>query len=372
MRLWKKILFFVLLFSGFAAFAFWAIYAIAGLRGASVWIAIPVGLFGFAVTLYLGVALHELGHLVFGLACGMEFYSLELPFLKIYKSGGRIRTSFIKFSAVLGSCEMLPTQRVSPKKAFAVEALGGPVGSLIGLGVSVVFLALAPYISPYLTIFFGPAAPILYVIFIENAFPMSANGVRTDGGQIAELLSDTPSARVLLSSLTAQAMLKSGKRASEIPYEVLFEVPQLPEDDANYVLILSLRYLYAIDRADLDLIKDLNVRLKDILPSLPTVYYESVLCDVFFDSLFISPDVEFVQKNAERALKVLNRESDVASCRIRAYYCLYNGDLTGALKEINAGRELAPYYPFPGVAETELRLLAEAECTVGAELAKTV
>ena len=358
----KKILFALFLVGGLVGLIVLdVVYAVKILYEVKWYVFVPLFIAGFAVTSYIGIFMHEAGHLIFGLAAGMRFKSIRLPFLKIYESGGKIRVGKCDLGSVLGSCEMYPTGDIPPARAFILEALGGPVGSFTALLLSVAFLLQAPYISPYPAILFGFAHPVLYCVFLENAFPVSVRGARTDGGQIVELMSGTPSAKALLAALTAQAMFAAGKTPSEVPYEVLFEVPQLPDDDANYILLLNTKYLYALDRADFEAVRDIDMRLKDVLPSLPPVYADQIRCDAFYNSLFIAPDHDFVAANVKAVFETLSEEDDVTACRIRGYYCLYREDFTGAYVELHRGRELVSAYPLEGIAKMELRLLDELE-----------
>ncbi|MBP5308762.1 MAG: hypothetical protein J6Z34_06475 [Clostridia bacterium] len=366
MKLKSRILYIFLLLAGFFGFAVWCVFSAITIFSAVPWyVFVPLFISGLAFTVYAGIVLHEAGHLVFGLFAGMKFKELRIPFFIIRSSNGRIKVFFNVKNSFLGSCEMYPSGSGIPyPKAFAWEAFGGLAGSFTALSVSVLFLILTPFISAYPVILFGFAAPFLYVILLENAFPAEVNGARTDGGQLLEILRKTPSSQVLVSVLTAQACYRAGKAPSELPYELLFNVPQIPENDSNYALLLNNRYLYALDCGDISALKDAHLRIRDVLPNLPEVYAEQLICDIFFDSLFTFPDDEFVKVNKNAVFKTLDADDDVNSCRIRGYYYLRAGDTAKAFAEIEKGRSLARIYPMPGIAKMELRLISELESKI--------
>ena len=367
----KKILYLVLLIVGAAGFAVWDVLAVISAARVVRWyVAVVLGSVGMAVTVYLGIVMHETGHLVFGLIGGMKFRSISFPFVKIYAADEKIKVSFTGATAFLGACEMYPSGKASPKKAFVWESFGGLAGSFLALLLSALCLALAPYISHYPAILFGLASPVLYIILLENAFPAEQGGARTDGGQILAILSGTPSGEVLVAILTIQAALKEGKSASEIPYELLFEIPQLPDDDPNYIFVLNYRYLYALDKGDLSAVMDADRRIRDVLGSLPDFYADQVLCDLFFDAIAIEKDESFVKQYETRVMEFLGDETDIVSCRMRGYYYFHCGDVAMAYREIDSGRLAFERYPMRGIAKTELRLLSELEADIARFAAK--
>ena len=363
MSLFKKILYVILLFGGVGGFIAWgivnAIYAVKG--GLSIPLAVFAAILGAVVYGYLSVVLHELGHLVFGLIGGMKFKSIRFPFFAVTEVNGKLKARFTKKAFFLGLCEMYPSTDSSPAKAFAFMALGGPIGSLFALLISVSFLILAPYISGFLAVFFGMPAFVLYFILLENSFPISVNGARTDGGQLAEILRGSPSSKVMVAVLTMQAAFRAGYSPQESPFAVILGLPQLPEDELNYLLLLNIKYLLALDRGDEQGLIDADKRLRDILPSIPDVYADQIIPDIFYDSLFLVPDAQFVNINRSAVFKQLEREDNVSACRIRAYYYYRVEDMNSAFREISKGRSIAHEYALPGLAKTELRLLAELE-----------
>lgn len=324
-------------------------------------LAIALCVVGAVVTVFLAITLHEIGHMIFGLIGGMAFHSIRLPFVTLIKLNGK--TKFIKNTerGVLGMCEMYPKTTVNPEKCFALQAFGGPLGSFVSLCVSAVLLLLGGIINGYVTCFFGVAAPLLYVIFLNNAFPLEIGGAKTDGAQIAGYFKKDPSFRVLSATLTAQGCYYSGVSPKDLPHELLHDLPVIPEDDLNYVYYLNNLYLYNLDRRDYAGVREVHERLLSAMEFVLTSVREQLTCDLFFDCLYICPDEKFVIENKEDVFRYLGEHNDIYAARIRGYYYLYENDFVSALREVSLARELYSVYPLKGIADMEISLTDDLE-----------
>lgn len=363
MNLFKKILYIVLLVCGLGLLIGLIGYRVLGIvnSGMGVGMVIFASILGVLVYGYVAVVLHEFGHFIFGFIGGMKLKCIRFPFFTIMEVNGKFKVHLSKNSFFLGMCEMYPAMSSNPAKAFALMAIGGPIGSFVAFVFSLTLLLLAPYINGFLAIFFGLPVFIAYVILLENAFPAVINGARTDGAQFAEIIKGTSSSKVMIAVLTMQSAFRAGYSPQESPFAVLLGLPQLPEDDLNYLLLLNVKYLLALDKGDEKELIDLDKRLRDILPKIPDVFADQIIPDIFYDSLYLVPDANFIKVNLTAVFKQLEREDNVSACRIRGYYYFRVGDMQNAFREIEKGRSLAPRYALPGLAKMELRLLDELE-----------
>ena len=366
MKIFKRILYWFLLVVGVLLSVFADIVFLGKAFGTG--LNIPVGIIlcvaGFAVTVFLSIMLHELGHMIFGLIGGMAFQSIRLPFVTLTKLNGKLK--FIKNNerGALGMCEMYPKTSVNPERCFALQAAGGPFGSLIALGFSLAMLLLGGSINGYVTCFFGSAAPILYLILLDNSFPLEIAGAKTDGAQIIGYVKKDPSFVLLSAALTAQGYYYSGITPKDLPYELLHELPVVQEDDLNYVYYLNNLYLYCLDKRDFEGVRDVHARILSASQYAFASVRDQLYCDLFYDCLFICPDEEFVNENKEGVFAYLETHNDLYAARIRGYYYLYKSDFVSALKEISLARELYPFYPLKGIADMEMALVDDLECLV--------
>ena len=370
----SKILYLTLFLLGFGGLVTADVFAVRAVvaNGTPVYMVVLLGIIGLALCMYLGIVLHECGHLVFGLIGKMKFKSITFPLLKIAEVNGRLKLSVLGKRSFLGVCEMFPPIRGNAGKAFAMMAVGGPIGSLVMLIVNALFLALTPYISGYLVVLLGLSAPVTFCVLLENAFPMQVNGARTDGSQVVEILKDTPSARAMVTVLTVQSAYREGYSPAEIEWISLYDLPVLPETDPNYLYLLSAKYMFALDGGHDDLLKDADMRLRALYPQLPDFFAEQILPDIFFNSLYLVPDNAFVVANKDAVFELLAKEDNLTACRIRGYYYVRICDYINAFREIERGRSIAHLFPLEGVRKTELRLIDELEYMIARESKKTM
>lgn len=164
---------------------------------------------------------HEMGHKFFGLVC---------------KTGVRVKS--IKPFASSRSCTVFPKTDRNIKARFLATAGGGLVFNFIFIVLGAVALAFEK------SALFGCVLPMSFYLFFLNALPFEYGGGKTDGLVILEVLRGEDTAKVLLNILTVQGQVNAGKPLREIDKSLLFDVPQLREDDANFLALTELRYEY--------------------------------------------------------------------------------------------------------------------------------
>ena len=108
------------------------------------WMPIWVVFVSLALFFFLGIILHELGHLFFGLLTGYKFTSLRLGPFVWYKEDGRIRFG-ASASLVAGQCLMEPAEDFA-KFRFLLYNLGGP---LFNLASALIFFGLYFALASY-------------------------------------------------------------------------------------------------------------------------------------------------------------------------------------------------------------------------------
>lgn len=196
----------------------------AGLYGVACWFdlglwAIPVWV-AMIVAIPLSSLLHELGHMLFGAMCGIK----TKPHFSLFGSS---------------SCALMPKKEGKIKSRVIFTALGGfTVNLLIGLicGILVSF-----DIAPVWLTFLIPANMYLLIL---NAIPVQFASGKTDGLVITEVVSGNDEAKVLLAVLTVQAQVLNGKPIQEVDEALLFDLPQIREDDQSFIALTELRYEY--------------------------------------------------------------------------------------------------------------------------------
>ena len=188
---------------------------------------------GWAVILSLPVCslFHELGHALFGV------------FSKIH---AKIRLSSIFFFFKPSSCEIIPKVAHGVKKRLIATTAGGLVVNFILVVFGLVALKVSA-IPSFLALLFVPAS---FYLFVINILPMETGNGKTDGLVIAELIKNEDSAKVMLSVLTVQAQVLGGKPIEEVDEKLLFDLPQIQEDEPAFISLTELRAEYFAAKGD--------------------------------------------------------------------------------------------------------------------------
>lgn len=224
-----------LLFAGLLGYIYWLEY---NLWAIAVWAAM-------LVALPFSSLMHELGHMFFGACVKIK----AVPQFKLFGSS---------------SCKIIPKTDKNLKRRVMVTACGGLIinALLFILGI----VALSVNVIPVWLTLFMPSNLYLYIL---NGMPVEFGNGKTDGLIWLELLNQTDSAKVMLSALCVQAQVLNGKPIEEIDEELLFRVPQIREDDINFIALTELRYEYFKAKGDtLSAEKYLN-RLNELKEYLP-------------------------------------------------------------------------------------------------------
>lgn len=178
----------------------------------------------FIISVLTATALHECGHALFGLLSGVRA-----------KLSVKSLTSFFKTPSV----EVIPKTDKNLKTRIIITSLGGVAVNLLFIVFGVLALAI-----PQIPLWLSAVSIIHIALFFDNLFPIEYNAGKSDGLVILELLKNEDSAKVTLAVLTVQAQVLSGKPIGEVDKKLLFDLPQIQEDDPAFISLTELRAEY--------------------------------------------------------------------------------------------------------------------------------
>lgn len=182
---------------------------------------------GLLVSFPLTGLLHEFGHVVFGFFAKIK----AVPRLSFFNSS---------------CCKIIPKTDKNLKARIAVTTVGGLAVNFLFIVLGVVAL-FVPAVPVEIAICVLPAS---FYYFALNALPLNLSEGKTDGLVIAELIKNEDSAKVMLAVLTVQAQVLAGKPIEAVDEKLLFDLPQLPEDDFNFISLTQFRYEYFKAKGD--------------------------------------------------------------------------------------------------------------------------
>ena len=313
-------------------------------------------------------AFHELGHVLFGKICGFRFNSMRVGFVRIYRRDGKLRIAFGRLpDSLAGATEMLPADTDSLYGRFLAVVAGGPVFSLLFLAGCTVALALHESLPFAAFVFACTAVPCAFHIFFYNVLPFNDDNMDTDGGMLRGLIKKEPSYMTAVNILTIEGYLFQGRTPGEIDGDLYFGLPQLPEDDMNFILLTSYRFSYYLDRADFASAAKAGDRLESVLCYVPAVYKGEIGEEILFNKCAVQRDAEGAKRFYPSVAQFLKGENTLPSHRVAAAYELYvNGDFKAALQEVSAAQQCAENCPVPGEEKYERRLLARIRADMDA------
>ncbi|MBR2614069.1 MAG: hypothetical protein IKC71_00535 [Clostridia bacterium] len=291
--------------------------------GESLLVLILLFLAGMAFFAFVNLLCHEIGHIVAGKKNGFEFVSTRVLFITIVKENGKYRYYFSPLVDETGLAEMIPTHYDNIEERYKRTTRGGMIANAILVVLGAIPLGLIMFL-PFEAYFILCALfPISIYSFLSNALPMIGSGVKNDALVISDLKKNTDSAKVLINILKIQAELYNGKTPSEIDESLYFDLPQLPEDDINYIVLLTNQYSYYLDKKEyVEAVKILK-RLDGLIDYLPGSYKNSILAEELFVSCNIKRNEDLADDLMDTLEKFLYKENNLTNLRIKIAYLIY-------------------------------------------------
>ena len=217
-----------------AAFALLAYCGIRVIFDSSSWIAaVAVGLI-MVLSCPLSALLHELGHMAFG----------AMVKIKAVPDKNFLKDTFLNWWDS-SSCKIIPKTDRGLRGRVIFTALGGPIVNLLFIVLGIVALCVQS-----MPIGFCALLPASFHLLVLNALPFNFDNGKSDGEIVSELIKNGDEAKVMLAVLQVQAQVLGGKPIVEVDEKLLFELPQIREDDVSFISLCELRAEYFTAKGD--------------------------------------------------------------------------------------------------------------------------
>lgn len=301
--------------------------------------------------------MHEFGHLIAGKKNNFAFISMTVWFFRWKKVGKKTEFSFCLIGEESGYTEMVSKTVVDLRKRYMRMTFGGIVASLVMTVISVVPFIFASSLPERVFAVLSVFLPVSAYYFLGNLLPMATEGVKNDGAVYFGLKKNDISSQVMTSVASIHSELLNGKTPSEIDEKYYFDVPQLPEDDLNFIMLLSARYAYYLDKGDYENAVKVNDRLvaSDYVPKSMRAVFEA---DELYGYCVINKNPEKADELMYELDKYLNNCNSATNIRIKMAYLI---------NILNEKDNLPVFYkkglrevkkePLKGVASFEKKLL---------------
>lgn len=327
---------------------------------------IAVGLF----SIWLAIALHELGHLLAGLLQGFRLALYTAGFLGIRGTEKGIKLFFNSdFNSLGGLAATFPEQLSSGpdlRRKFARIIAAGPLASLVA-GVSGIAggwllmqqahtSATLPEMAGMTLLFITGSMSAL--LFLVTSLPLPTRGFMTDGARFLSLLNGGEKGSREEAGLVVMALMGEGKLPGEYPAEMLDRLTTLPADSLLGLNGHFTAFLHHLDRGEVERAMPFAQTIEANITTVPAGpfrrYYLKEL--VFFYA--------FLVKDAEKACAVwadiekgAEKDRDVAGYRVKAALALLDGQIPNATAFVEAGLQKLKELPFQGQRRFEEKWL---------------
>lgn len=271
---------------------------------------------GFIVTF-----MHELGHLIAGKRNGFAFAEMRVWFFRWRKNGKKTNFSLCWFGEEAGYTDMMPKTTENIEKRFKKMVRGALIASFVAMiiGVPPLFIKTLPV---WIYCIWGSFFPVGAYVFFGNALPMLNEGLSNDGAVLSGIKKGDDSMKVALSVLKIQAEMYQGKTPKEVDESLYFNLPQLPEDDPNFVLLLNARYNYYLDLGDYENAKKVTARLLSLEEDMPKAYTFPIKTDALYNACTFDFDEEKADDLVYELEKYLNNVNTATNVRAKLAYIL--------------------------------------------------
>lgn len=276
---------------------------------------------GAIIAGFLNTCAHELGHFIAGKRNGFTLSSISIWFFKWSKVGKKIRFDFTMIGEEAGYTEMIPTTTDNLKVNLKKMTRGGVFASFVMMliGVPPLFITGLP---SWIYCVWSSFLPIGAYFFFGTALPMSNVGVLNDGAVLYALKKEWDTIKVLLALLAIQVEMYNGKTPAEVDEKLYFELPQLPEDDPNFAMLLDARYNYYLDKGDYDNAKKCCDRLISVIDYMPKNFYYIAKTNELYNACTFDYNEETADDIMYEIEKYLNGVNNTNTVRAKLAYLI--------------------------------------------------
>lgn len=322
-----------------------------------------------AFSIWFSIAVHELGHLLAGLAQGFRMALYVAGFLGARGTRQGVRFFFNRNYQLMGGLAATYPEHLESGPAlrhkFALIVGAGPFASLllcaIGMGL-LLWLTLDSTGAPTLAI--RLAVPLALftammsgMIFLATMIPSTSGGFMSDGARMISLLGSREKAEYEEATLSVMALQGAGKMPSEYPPHLLERLRSRPADSLLGLNGHFLSFVYHLDREEPDAALALAHTIENNITAVPAPFRSYYLKDVVFFHAFLNNDPETAGRIWAGIEQQAAKEPDAGYCRVKAALAIAGQQLEAAREWVQKGIKLLDELPFEGQRKFEEKWL---------------
>ena len=312
------------------------------------------------------IIIHELGHLVFGIATGYSFVSFRIGSLTIIKEDGKFKTKKYNIPGTAGQCLMMPPDLKDGKYPFIIYNFGGVIMNIVFSGISILSVILVKNMEFPLNVIFVLFAIAGLFAALTNGIPFKIAGIANDAYNVKSMIKDEEAKRGFYLQLRVNGLLSNGMRFRDMD-DTLFELKE--DADISNPLntgIKLMKYNWYLDNMDFDNARKCIDSFVPYFNKLIPLYTYEINCERMFLELVGECNKKFIDRIYNQQLKKYIKASKYMISKKRllmAYEAFYNEDKAMALKHYQELKKIYDNYPVKGEADMEL-MIADWICSL--------
>lgn len=271
------------------------------------------------LSIFLVLLIHELGHVLGGLAFGNQFALLIAGPLKVENENGKLKWGINRNLGAFGGLAMtIPTNTDNFKARRTATVAAGPGASLLLalLALAPVFLLPMQALPSPIRFFLLCLGFLSLTIFLVTIIPMQSGGFMSDGAQLLNIYRNNPTASRYEALLRLVAELQQGKRPKDISEEQIERITSLGYDDTFGLSGLNYQYYRAIDRREWEDAEQYMNLFQEKIEVFPKAFQNALWAEVAIYYSLVSPDLERARHLMDQLSKHLRREKNKMSTHL--------------------------------------------------------
>ena len=326
----------------------------------------------FLFSLWLTIALHELGHLLAGLVQGFRIALYTAGLLGIRGTSRGFEFFFNKDTNLWGGLAATFPEKISSgpllRRQFTWVVAAGPLSSLLvalvlgGMGLSW-FHGLTPgaSLAARLAILgLCSTGAFSVLIFVVTSLPLPSRGFMTDGARFLSLLKGGPTGEREEAGLAVMSLMGAGKTPAEYPANLLAQLTALPPDNFLGLNGHYTAFTHYLDRGDPELALPHAVLVEKNIDNVPAGPFKRYyLKELVFFYAFIARDADKATSLWAQIEKHSEKDQDSTTYRIKAALALLAAEPDNVRNFVAAGLNKLSALPFQGQRRFEEKWLKQ-------------
>lgn len=210
---------------------------------------IPIYVILIVLGAFIAEMVHEGAHFLVGAILSM---GVKVPKIRIFKSS---------------SVEMYPKGAKAIRLRFILTAAAGLFFDFLIIVLGIIALTV-----PSVTPIFAITLPYAFYSFVINVAPFEYAAGKTDGLAVCEAIANNDSTKVMFTILKVQGIVNGGLLLREVDESLILDVPQIQEDDLNFIMLTQLRFEYYEAKGNDSEAYKYFLRYRDLIRYLPGEY----------------------------------------------------------------------------------------------------